>query len=88
MVLWLIEWDMLSWLVELPFPMVSCPMCDSFDMAVWPMLSWDMVLWDVVSCDMVDVLWAKAGTANAAATRAAAAKVVIRIDIDDSFKRC
>ena len=90
---WLIEpeppsWDMLSWLMALVWPMVLCVIAEPLPVPEWLMLSCDMLLWIIASCDAPDELWAKAGTANAAATRAAAAKVEIRLDMDDSFKSC
>jgi hypothetical protein len=100
---WLIEpeppsWDMVSWLMAPESPIVSCAIAELLDVPEWPMLSWpvlplpvlswDVLLGDIVSCDVLDELWAKAGTANTAATRAAAAKVEMRLDIDDSFKGC
>jgi hypothetical protein len=40
-----------------------------------------MLPWDIVLCDMVDEFWANAGTANATAIRAVAAKVGTRLNM-------
>ena len=75
MVLWPIESDPLPWAIllpiascfmGLPFPMVLCFMEEVDDVVECPMLPLDM---------LDEVLWAKAGAAKAAASRAAAAKV-------------
>ena len=71
MLSWLIEPEDDIWLMELPLPMVS----------------WLMVEWLMVSFDMLDeVLWANAGTAKDAASRAAAARVGTRSNIIGSLR--
>jgi hypothetical protein len=85
MPLWAIEpdplpWDIVSWLIAVVCPILSCFMPLSVDVAEFA-----AALCDIVSCDMVEVLWANAGTARAAAIRTAAASVGTRLNMDDSF---
>jgi hypothetical protein len=57
------SWDMPSYVIVEPLPV-----------AEWPMLSCGMLMWGMPSCRMLDELFAKAGAAKDAATRAVAAQ--------------